>query len=114
MEDAATESPEVLGSAVGALAAPARLPPWGLVHWILATPPAVVTAVHKAIHRIGDPLQPELPDALGELILVAGDELREVGTEEPLEGARSPLAVAAGGRRIQGERERACGASRAR
>ena len=41
---------------------------------------------------------------LSELSLVAGDELGEVGTEEPLEGADSPLAVGAGGRRIQGER----------
>ena len=38
MEDAAAEGPKVLQSAVGALAAQARLPPWGLVHWILATP----------------------------------------------------------------------------
>jgi len=38
MEDAAAEGPKVLQSAVGALAAQARLPPWGLVHLILATP----------------------------------------------------------------------------
>jgi hypothetical protein len=38
MEDAAAEGPKVLQSAVGALAAQARLPPWGLVHLILAIP----------------------------------------------------------------------------
>ena len=87
---------EILGSAVGVGALDS------------GDTPAVVTAAHKAIHRIGDPLQPELPEALGELSLIAGDELGEVGTEKPLEGARSPLAVAAGGRRIQGERQLVC------
>ena len=38
MEDAAAEGPKVLQSAVGALAAQARLPPWGFVHLILAIP----------------------------------------------------------------------------
>jgi hypothetical protein len=38
MEDAAAEGPKVLQWAVGALAAQARLPPWGLVHLILAIP----------------------------------------------------------------------------
>jgi hypothetical protein len=97
VEDAATtEGPEVLGSAVGVGA----LDSGGT--------PAVVTAAHKAIHRLGDPRQSELPEALGELILVAGDEPCEVGTEASLEGARSPLSVAAGGRRIQRERQLVC------
>jgi len=38
MEDAAAQGPKVLQSAVGALAAQARLPSRGLVHLILATP----------------------------------------------------------------------------
>ena len=66
-------------------------------------PLPVVAAGKKACRHAGDTFQAELPESLGELILVAGDELREVGTEEPLEGARSPLAAAAGGRRIQRE-----------
>ena len=96
MEDTATERPEVLGSAVGVGA----LDP--------GDASAVITAADKALHRLGDPLEAELPESLGELILVAGDELREVGTEEPLEGARSPLVVAAGGRRIQRESQLVC------
>ena len=50
-------------------------------------------------------LKAELAEPLGELRLIAGDELGEVGTEELLEGARSPLAVGAGGRCIQAERQ---------
>jgi hypothetical protein len=43
--------------------------------------------------RLCDPLEPELPHSLSKLSLVAGDELGRVGTEEPLEGADSPLAM---------------------
>ena len=57
--------------------------------------PAIVAAAQKALHRLGDPLEAGLPESLGELSLIAGDELGEVGTEEPLEGACSPLAVGA-------------------
>ena len=93
MEDAAAEGPEVLQSAVGVGA----LDP--------GDTPAVVAAAQKALHCLGDPLQAELSESLGELSLVAGDELGEVGAEQPLERADSPLAVGAGGRRIQGQRQ---------
>jgi len=96
VEDAATEGPEVRGSAIGVGAADAG-------HALV-----IVAAVQKALHRLGDPLEAELPESLGELSLIAGDELGEVGTEEPLEGARSPLAVGAEGRRIQEERQLVC------
>ena len=42
---------------------------------------------------------------LGELGVVAGDQFGEVGAEEPLERACSPLTVGARGRRIQREGE---------
>jgi hypothetical protein len=93
VEDAATERPEVLQSAV----------------WVGAlnpgNTPAVVAAAQKALHCLGDPLQPELSESLGELSLIAGDELGEVGAEQPLQRADSPLVVDAGGRRIQAERQ---------
>jgi hypothetical protein len=41
----------------------------------------------------------------GELRLVEGEELGEVGAEESLQRVPSPLAVYARGRRIQGQRE---------
>ena len=69
---------------------------------------AVVPTGQEPLHRLRDPLKAELPSPLGELILVAGDELREVGTEEPLEGTHSPLPVGPGGRRIQGQRKLVC------
>jgi len=62
---------------------------------------AVVTAGEEPFYRIGDPLEAELAEPLGELGLVAGGELREVRTEEPLERAHSPLAVGAGRRQVQ-------------
>ena len=93
MEDAATERPEVLQSAV----------------WVGAlnpgNTPAVVAAAQKALHCLGDPLQPELSESLGELSLIASDEPGEVGAEQPLQRADSPLVVDAGGRRIQGQRQ---------
>ena len=83
MEDAATERPEVLQSAV----------------WVGAlnpgNAPAVVAAAQKALRCLGDPLQPELSESLGELSLIAGDELGEVGAEQPLQRADSPLVVGA-------------------
>ena len=89
VEDAAAEGAEVLQAAVGV----------GTVD--SCDTPAVVTATQKALHRLGDPLEAELSESLGELSVIAGDQLGEVGTEKPLEGARSPLAAGAGGRRIQ-------------
>jgi hypothetical protein len=91
VQDAATERPEVLQSAV----------------WVGAlnpgNTPAVVAAAQKALHCLGDPLQPELSESLGELSLITGDELGEVGAEQPLQRADSPLAVGAGGGRNQGQ-----------
>jgi len=93
VEDAATERPEVLQSAV----------------WVGAlnpgNTPAVVAAAQKALHCLGDPLQPEPSESLGELSLITGDELGEVGAEQPLQRADSPLVVGAGGRRNQGQRQ---------
>jgi hypothetical protein len=93
MEDAAAEGPKVLQSAVGVRALDS------------GDTSAVVPAGQEPLYRLGDPLEAELPESLGELILVAGDELREVGTEEPLEGTYSPLAVGPEGRRVQGQRK---------
>jgi hypothetical protein len=83
VEEAAAEGPEVFGSAVGVGALDS------------GDAPAIVAAAQKALHRLGDPLEAELPESLGEISLIAGDQLGEVGTEEPLEGACSPLAVGA-------------------
>ena len=69
---------------------------------------AVVPTGQEPLHRLGDPLEAELLESLGELGLVAGDELREVGTEEPLEGTHSPLPVGPGGHRIQRESQLVC------
>ena len=69
MQDAATERPEVLQSAVGVRALDS------------GDTSTVVTAAQKALHCLGDPLQPELSESPGELGLVAGDELGEVGAE---------------------------------
>jgi hypothetical protein len=70
--------------------------------------PAIVTAGQEALNRLADPLETELPELLGELGLVAGEEFGEVSAEEPLERACSPLAVGARGRRIQGQRQLVC------
>ena len=96
MEHAAAEGPKVFQSAVRV----GTLDP--------GHTSAVVTAGEEPLHSPGDPLEAELSEAFCELGLVAGDELREVGTEEPLERTHSPLAVAAGGRRIQRESQLVC------
>jgi len=56
---------------------------------------AIVAAGEEPLHRPADPLEAELPALFGELGLVAGEELGEVGTEEPLDRAFPPLAVGA-------------------
>jgi hypothetical protein len=89
VENAAAEGPEVLQSALGIRALDS------------GDTTAVVTAGEEPLYRIGDPLEAELAEPLGELGLVAGGELREVRTEEPLERAHSPLVVGAGGRRTK-------------
>ena len=85
VEDAAAEGAEVIQSAVGVCALDS------------GDTPAIVAAGEEPLHRPVDPLEAELPELLGELGLVAGEELGEVGTEEPLERACSPLAVGARG-----------------
>jgi hypothetical protein len=90
VEDAATERPEVLQLAV----------------WVGALNPGSTPAVvAAALHCLGDPLQPELFESLGELSLITGDELGEVGAEQPPQRADSPLVAGAGGRRNQGQRQ---------
>ena len=78
MKNAATEGPEVFGSAVGVGA--------------LDSGDALgeVAAAQKALHRLGDPLEAELAGPLGELRLIAGDELGEEGTEELFLGELAP------------------------
>ena len=90
VEDAATERPEVLQSAV----------------WVGALNPGntpSVVATQKALHCLGDPLQAELSEALGEVSFIPGVQVGEVGAEKPLERTCAPLAVDAGWRRIQGQ-----------
>ena len=78
MEDAATEGPEVFGSAVrvGTLDS--------------GDAPVVVAAAQKALHRLGDPREAELAEPLGELSLVANAKLGEVGAEQSLQRVDTP------------------------
>ncbi len=69
------------------------------------TTPSVVAAARKALHCLGEPLQPELSQSLGELSLITDGELGEVGAEQLPQRADSPLVVGAGGRRNQGQRQ---------
>jgi len=66
---------------------------------------AVVATRDGALDGLREALQAGLPEALGELSLVASDELGEVSSEEPLERARASLAVGPGRRRVQTEGE---------
>jgi len=63
LENAAAEGPEVLESAVGVRALDS------------GDTSEVVTAGEEPLHRLGDPLEAELPEPLGELGLVARAEL---------------------------------------
>lgn len=68
----------------------------------------VVSTVQEALHGLRDALPAEAAQPRGELRLVACEELGEVGAEQPLKRASSPLAVGARGLRIQGQRELVC------
>ena len=56
----------------------------------------VVPAVKEPLHGRADPLEPEPPEALGEVSFMAGVQVGEVGAEKPLERTCAPLAVDAG------------------
>ena len=68
----------------------------------------VVPALHKALHRLPDAFQSEPAQPVGELAFVARDDLTEMSSGESLKRARSPLAVGARWRRIQGECQLIC------
>jgi len=93
VEDLTTEGAEVLDPTAGISA----LDP--------GDPLGVVPAFQEAAHRLGDPLQAELSQTLGEVSLIARTELGEVRAEQTLQGADSPLAVGPWGCRIQGQRQ---------
>jgi hypothetical protein len=93
MEHAAAERAEVLQSAVGVRTRDS------------GDAPATVTAGQETLNRVADPLEAKLAELPGEIGIVADDQFGEVGAEEPLERARSPLAVGARGRRVQREGE---------
>ena len=94
MEDAATEGPEVFGSAVrvGTLDSGDAL--------------GVIAAAQKALHRLGDPREAELAEPLGELSLVANAKLGEVGAEQSLQRVDTPLPVGARGCGLRLESQR--------
>ena len=93
MENGATEGAEVLRPTA----------------WVRASDtgdaPAIVATGEEPLHGLRDPLKAELPEAFGELGIVTSDELGEVISEEPLEGARASLAVGPRRGRIQREGE---------
>jgi hypothetical protein len=68
----------------------------------------VVPAVQEPLYGRADPLEPEPPEALGEVSFIAGVQVGEVGAEKLLERTCAALAVGAGWRRIQGQGHLVC------
>jgi hypothetical protein len=71
-------------------------------------PPWEKRPCQREFHHPGDPLEPVPTEPFRELSLGAGGELREVGAEEPLQGADSPAGVGALRRGMHGEGHLIC------